>query len=356
MSAANFKTTSLSEPSSSQRRETEAKRLRACVNALVKVSFSLTGNAASEVRQEILQDEKFYSLCHSISAIRLGEQSTKVVDDARISLQALRALAVLAPLPDTLSSCVQTLAGRVCERLENLSSSDKATFDWACRRLHVDERVQRLAGEAFKELALPFSISIGDSAGILEDVASFEELRKEIPFKAEKLLTRDGRQVLERRETCWMAEEGIGGLAYSGKIMSPTPFTPAVTRVRDVLFERTNVRYDCCLINLYPDGDSACKWHTDPDHGRLWSLEATSFGETRRFNLRRIPEPKSRQEEEEEEKFSFHVFEGDTMHMFRDCQDTFEHCVLKAEGEHNLGPRISIVFKKALISPSGKSF
>ena len=32
--------------------------------------------------------------------------------------------------------------------------------------------------------------------------------------------------VYERRETCWMADPGVGGLAYSGKIMSPTPFTP----------------------------------------------------------------------------------------------------------------------------------
>ena len=65
------------------------------------------------------------------------------------------------------------------------------------------------------------------------------------------------------------------------------------------------------------------------------------------------------------------------MHMFRDCQvaptsqicecgvssarlehcsnqDTFEHCVLKAEGPQNCGPRISIVFKKALLQSSGK--
>lgn len=50
----------------------------------------------------------------------------------------------------------------------------------------------------------------------------------QVPFQAELLVTRDGRKVKERRETCWMAEPGIGGLAYSGKIMSPVPFTPHV--------------------------------------------------------------------------------------------------------------------------------
>ena len=48
--------------------------------------------------------------------------------------------------------------------------------------------------------------------------------------------------------------------------------------------------YDCCLINWYPDGESACKWHADPEHGSIWSLQecVVSFGEVRRFNLKRV--------------------------------------------------------------------
>ena len=37
---------------------------------------------------------------------------------------------------------------------------------------------------------------------------------------------------------------------------------------------------------------------------------------------------------------SFHVFNGDVVHMFGRCQDEFLHCVLKGEGEDNVGPRI----------------
>lgn len=63
--------------------------------------------------------------------------------------------------------------------------------------------------------------------------------------------------VSERRETCWMADEGIGGLAYSGKIMAPVPFTVNVARVRDIIEKETGIYYDCCLINWYDDGECA---------------------------------------------------------------------------------------------------
>ena len=40
------------------------------------------------------------------------------------------------------------------------------------------------------------------------------------------------------------------------------------------LFIATGVYYDCCLINWYADGECACKFHSDPDHGKLWSYDA----------------------------------------------------------------------------------
>ena len=93
----------------------------------------------------------------------------------------------------------------------------------------------------------------------------------------------------------------------------------------------------------YADGDAACKWHADPEHGSIWSLQqcVVSFGEVRRFNLKSIQtggakggssaDKRARMDEGSGEH-SFHVFNGDVIHMFRDCQDRFLHSVLKAEG------------------------
>lgn len=117
-----------------------------------------------------------------------------------------------------------------------------------------------------------------------------------------------------------------------------------------------------------------CKFHSDPDHGRLWSYDTVvvSLGETRRFNLREIPPSvsgnvmtkgpqkkeiapsKSKGAESEQDHHSFHLFDGDVFYMTDDCQDTFQHCVMKSEGTSNDSPRSSIVFKKSLPGLGGR--
>ena len=121
------------------------------------------------------------------------------------------------------------------------------------------------------------------------DQLTVESLAREVPFKVEQLVTRDGARVDERRETCWMADEGVGGLAYSGKVMRPTPFTPSVDALRQLVERKTGQRFDCALLNLYPERSVACKYHKDPDLGRLWARDSVivSLGETRRFAFRK---------------------------------------------------------------------
>ena len=51
---------------------------------------------------------------------------------------------------------------------------------------------------------------------------------------------------------------------------------------------------------------------------------------------------------------SFHVFDGDVMTMFDDCQGSFQHSVMKSEGEGNNGARASLVFKRSLPQANGR--
>jgi alkylated DNA repair dioxygenase AlkB len=120
-------------------------------------------------------------------------------------------------------------------------------------------------------------------------------------------------------------------LAYSGKIMAPTPFTPLMTRLRDEIYDVTGERFDCALINLYPDGECACKWHKDPDLGRLWARDSVivSVGETRRFAFRK--DTTSVKSDVASDHW-FRLRGGDCVWMFGACNDTWEHCVMKAEG------------------------
>jgi alkylated DNA repair dioxygenase AlkB len=176
---------------------------------------------------------------------------------------------------------------------------------------------------------------------------SFSRLRAELPLRADKLVTRTGETVVERRQTCWLSEPGIGCLAYSGKLMPPSPLTPHVLELRDDMLRLHGERYDAALCNFY-DSEAACAYHADPEHGSYWALPTSvvSAGETRRFVFRRIDAPS--------EVHSFWFFSGDVVRMWGPCQKDFHHAVLKAEGEHSSGDRISVVFKRALVRANGK--
>ena len=131
----------------------------------------------------------------------------------------------------------------------------------------------------------------------------------------------------------------------------------AVRRIRDSdsLIDlrharRTNLRLRLC--NLYPAGeDAACKFHSDPEHGSHWHLSTAvvSCGEPRRFAFRRIGA-----EDDERDRHSFHLFDGDVVEMFDNCQDVYQHAVVLAPEETtNQGARVSRV-QNALLLPSGK--
>lgn len=60
-------------------------------------------------------------------------------------------------------------------------------------------------------------------------------LLQSIPFHFDTLTTRTGNSVIERRGTSWLAEDGIGALAYSGKLMRPSAVPDVVREImRDV--------------------------------------------------------------------------------------------------------------------------
>jgi hypothetical protein len=96
----------------------------------------------------------------------------------------------------------------------------------------------------------------------------------------------------------------------------------------------------------------ACKYHKDPDLGRLWARDSVivSLGETRRFAFREDSLVKKKRAPEH----WFRVRGGDAVWMFGDCNDTWEHCVMPGEsdvrGDANASdaPRASVVFKRSL--------
>jgi hypothetical protein len=246
-----------------------------------------------------------------------------------------------------------------------------------------------------------------------------------IPFNFDTLTTRTGNSVTERRGTAWLAEEGIGALAYSGKLMAPQSVPISVSDVmRDIeqwcisqgdhrlqltqtislsfgtastvelVWEDhtsnnlpflelgqfiqpgssvlSSTFFDCALCNHYPDGDSACKFHTDPEHGSHWhrTTAVVSAGTSRKFAFRPIPDAstwaewdslvskiaKNTKDDTSNSPAVTQLFPGDAVLMTGPCNDLFHHAVYASSFDDvdASNSRVSLVLKRSLDRGGGK--
>jgi alkylated DNA repair dioxygenase AlkB len=233
---------------------------------------------------------------------------------------------------------------------------------------NMDRRVQKLPFDI-----IPLGVDWEQVVQGDDNVAIHEFLR-EIPFRFDTITTRTGAVVVERRGTAWLAAPGIGALAYSGKLMAPKPIPPAVAdtmRQVEVAMGMSPNYFDCALCNHYPDDEAACKFHTDPEHGTLWERLTcvVALGDSRRFAFRPIPGQNQWTKwdtvaagavdngmQDDTAPAAIHLFSGDIVQMWGECNDLFHHAVYTAEGERQISPhgRVSLVLKRAIDRGGGK--
>lgn len=217
-----------------------------------------------------------------------------------------------------------------------------------------ETRLPPIIQTAYSDLDLPFRIRPGallgeqistESAGA--SIISVADIVDQVDFVADTIQTESKQLIPERRQTAWQGDEHVAPFAYSGKSMPRSPWSPVVEYIRNKVYDTTGHYYDGCLLNLYPDGGSAMRYHIDPDQGTLWGYETAvvSLGATRRFAFRPIDKS------ERDAGSKPHVFvlmTNDVTEMVRDCQSRFQHTVKTAEDKDERAPRVSLVFKKTL--------
>ena len=237
--------------------------------------------------------------------------------------------------------------------------------------------------QAYQEYQLPFCIIPG-FLGQFQDDVTVDTLVDQVEFQVDTIRTTSTqRQVQERRETAWEGDEDVAPFAYSGKSMPRHSWSPWVKRIRDQLAMDHNqssdkdvlnraminvpprmkrgIYYDGCLLNHYPDGGSAMRYHSDPDQGTLWSYETAvvSIGASRRVAFRETTfaapsaiKPSTtktpNQQQPQPQPHTFVVMHGDAMVMVDDCQERYQHAVKPADNKREQAARASLVFKRTL--------
>ena len=205
--------------------------------ALAKLGKMLTGSRVAGVRDATVRDGGLARLCAAAASAAdwppgAGKEEERVdEEDARAALGALRGLAMLAPLHGEALASAHALASILAPFTAKWPAHVTSSAHWAAQVLALDldhAQLQPLA-QAYAALRLPFGVSPGMLSGVsaasaADGLVTLELLRAEIPFATEKIVTRQGQEVEERRETCWMADPGVGGLACKS---APAPAPPA---------------------------------------------------------------------------------------------------------------------------------
>lgn len=337
---------------------------------------------------------------------------------------------------EDIASGVQLLLERAEAMANEFSLQDAIEVRWAARGLEVrlnsildraikkEEQTEtihltstfekldcRAAELPFDILPMGFDISspdlVNDESGLDhtdEDAATtmvannqnvMAGLQESIPFNYDTIVTRQGTGVVERRATAWVAEEGIGALAYSGKLMKPSPMPDLVRsimrQVETAIDAPSKDFFDCALCNYYPDGETSCRFHTDPEHGTMWERlnVVVSAGNPRRFAFRPIPEvttwgewdggggkddnnntnnnnlPTGTKDDTTNAPVVIRFFPGDIVQMWGTCNDDFYHAVYPESCVPAVLPhqqqqtnavdvsRVSLVLKRAMVNGSG---
>jgi hypothetical protein len=340
---------------------------------------------------------------HSIVGFTLPHSSAakSIIIDADI-LQALKGLILDAdslawnlPMYEAIQvrwaiRGILSRLGPLLYELLNISSSASCSIGSAKEVIpNLEERISKL----------PFDIIPSclnwDSFDANNDAMA--SLLNDIPFKIDTITTRDGSKVEERRGTAWIADEGIGALAYSGKLMNPHPLPSIVSKAmrqveKSIIASKNNEQlelchdtmgkyFDCALCNHYPNEESACKFHTDPEHGIYWErltcVVSAGNDDVRKFAFRPIPNENEWDRYETQKACNIGIqnqkddgilpavvplFPGDVVTMDHDCNDVFHHAVygrsdISASASSDSGRgngRVSLVFKRAMNRGNGR--
>ena len=259
------------------------------------------------------------------------------------AVDGLKAAAILARLcPHLPTSCWEPLIHRWQQETPNsLQAHQLSGIKWAMDCFQSVGMTEASLSEdfqsAYDSLNLPFVVRPSAFSGIMD--LTVPKLLDQVEFQVDTIKTSSNQVVPERRETAWEGDESVAPFLYSGKAMPRRPWSPIVRAVRDSLHDQTGVRYDGCLLNHYPDGESGMRYHVDPDQGTLWdfSTAVVSVGATRKFAFRDFMGTKPH---------VFTLLQGDCTEMFDDCQTRFQHTVKTAETPNEEAARASLVFKK----------
>jgi alkylated DNA repair dioxygenase AlkB len=90
-----------------------------------------------------------------------------------------------------------------------------------------------------------------------------------------------------KRKTAWYGDSDYVYI-YSNTEKKALPWTVELTKLKQVVENLSNTKFNSCLLNLYHDGNVGMGWHSDDEKSieKHSTIASVSFGAERKFSFK----------------------------------------------------------------------
>jgi alkylated DNA repair dioxygenase AlkB len=145
-----------------------------------------------------------------------------------------------------------------------------------------------------------------------------------------------GKKVVTPRLTAWFGDPNTD-YSIDGNESPTLPWTPELLEIKAEVEAISGIAFNSVLLNFYRDGNDSVAWHSDRDGvtGRNKYVASVSFGQERRFDLRKKDDPTK--------TFTVLLEDGSYLLMKGEFQDQWQHRIAKSR--LSMGPRVNLTFR-----------
>lgn len=111
----------------------------------------------------------------------------------------------------------------------------------------------------------------------------FEQLLNTIEWKNDEAVIY-GKLIITKRKVAWYGDKEFE-YSYSNTTKRALPWTKELLALKLIAEEKTNEKFNSCLLNLYHNGDEGMAWHSDAEKDLIknGAIGSMNFGAERKF-------------------------------------------------------------------------
>ncbi len=116
-----------------------------------------------------------------------------------------------------------------------------------------------------------------------ESADYFSSLMKNIIWKNDEAIIY-GKHIITKRKAAWYGDANYA-YTYSNVTKEALEWTSELLSLKKVVEEKSQSKFNSCLLNLYHHGDEGMAWHSDDEAalGKNTTIASLSFGAVRKF-------------------------------------------------------------------------